>query len=134
MKSLRDRCCCELYDALVLLELLSLFRGNRVRRYAEQEESFASVKDDDVVGFCALCIEERPGTIPIDRVASAWREIGPVLDITVGASGGANEAARPIAVKDVDANLGDRATHDIVHAGPAEGIGPLRLATLQPRS
>jgi hypothetical protein len=46
------------------------------------------------------------------------------LDFTVGASGRANEAARPISVKDVDANLGDRATHDIVHARPAEGIGP----------
>jgi hypothetical protein len=29
------------------------------------------------------------------------------------ASGGANEAARPIFVKDVDANLRDGATHDI---------------------
>jgi hypothetical protein len=33
------------------LELRPLFRGDRFRRHAEQEESFASVKDDDVVGF-----------------------------------------------------------------------------------
>jgi hypothetical protein len=46
------------------------------------------------------------------------------LDFTVSASGRANEAARPIPVEDLDANLGDRATHDIVHARPAERIGP----------
>jgi hypothetical protein len=45
------------------------------------------------------------------------------LDFTVGASGRANEAARPVSVKDADANLGDRATHDIVHARPADAIG-----------
>jgi hypothetical protein len=101
-----------------------LFRGNRVRRRAEQEESLASVKDDEVVVFCTIRSEERPGTIGIDRVASARRDIGPVLDFTVGASGRANEAARPVSVKDADANLGDRATHDIVHARPAHGIGP----------
>ena len=49
--------------------------------------------------------------------------ICPVFDYTVAAPAGANEKDPPISVKDVDANLSDRATHDIVHARPAEGIG-----------
>src|SRR5579864_4722130 len=109
---------------LLHLQPLPLFRGNRFRGHAEQEESFASVKDDEVVAMCAVCIEERPSTIRIDRVASVRREIGPVSDVTVGASGRANEAARPISAVEGDANLGDGAAHDIVHARPAEGIGP----------
>jgi hypothetical protein len=109
---------------LLHLQPLPLFRGNRFRGHAEQEESFASVKDDEVVAMCAVCIEERPGTIRIDRVASVRREIGPVSDVTVGASGRANEAAPPISAVEGDANLGDGAAHDIVHARPAEGIGP----------
>jgi hypothetical protein len=36
---------------LLLLQPYPLFRGNRARRHAEQEESFASVKDDEVVVF-----------------------------------------------------------------------------------
>jgi hypothetical protein len=74
--------------------------------------------------FCTVCIEERPGAVGIDRVASVRRGIGPILDFTVGASGRADEAAHSISVKDVDANLSDRAAHDIVHARPAEGVGP----------
>jgi hypothetical protein len=46
------------------------------------------------------------------------------LDFTVGASGRANDAAHPVSVKDVNANLGDRATHAIVRARPAVAIGP----------
>ena len=110
---------------LLLLQPYPLFRDNRARRHAEQEESLASVKDDDVVAVCAVRIEERPSTIRIDRVASVrCGKIGPGSDFTVGASGRANEAARPISAVEGDANLGDRATHDIVHACPAEGIGP----------
>ena len=105
------------------LDPLPLFRSNRVRRHAEQEESVASVKDDEVVGLCTVRIEKRPRTIWIDRVTSDRREISPVTDITVAASGRANGAARPISVEDVDANLGDRATYDVVHARPAKGIG-----------
>jgi hypothetical protein len=83
-----------LNTALVLhLEPLPLFRGNRIRRHADYEESLASVDDDDVVGFCTVCIEEGPGTIRMNCVASARRGIGPVADITVGASGRANETA-----------------------------------------
>jgi hypothetical protein len=55
------------------LEPLPLFRGNRFQRHAEQEESSASVQDNEVVGLCTVCIEERPGTIRIDRVASVRR-------------------------------------------------------------
>src|SRR4029077_20180936 len=106
------------------LEPRPLFRGNRIWRHAEQEKSLASVKDNDVVGFCTVRIEERPGTIRIDRVASGRPEIGPVQDFTVGTWLGANWATRPISVEDVNSNLGDRAAHHIVHARPAEGIGP----------
>jgi hypothetical protein len=60
------------------------------------------------------------------------RGIGPVSDFTVAASGRANEAARPISVEDVDANFGDRATHDIVHPRPAEGIGPFEAGIATP--
>jgi hypothetical protein len=38
----------------------------------------------------------------MDRVASARREIGPLSDFTVGASGRANEATRPISVEDIE--------------------------------
>ena len=111
--------------SLVLqLDPLALLRGNRSRRHAEQEESLATVKDDEVVAFCTVRIEERPGTIRIDRIASVRREIGPVSDFTVCASRRANEAARPISAVKGDANLGDGAAHDIVHARPAEGVGP----------
>jgi hypothetical protein len=57
------------------LEPLPLFRGNRARQHAEQEEFFASVEDDEVVGFSTVFIEERPSTIRIDRVASVCRVI-----------------------------------------------------------
>src|SRR4029077_6339440 len=106
------------------LEPLPLFRGNRARQHAEQEESFASVEDDEVVGCSTVFIEERPSTIRIDRVASVCRVIGPRSDFTVGASGRADESSHPIFVKS-DANLGDGATHVIVHPRPAEGIGPV---------
>src|SRR5271169_4434141 len=86
-----EKCASNLVSAsLVLLLHLQphpLFRGNRVRRQAEQKESLASVKDDEVIGFCTIRSEDRPGTIGIDRVASARRGIGPVLDFTVGAPG-----------------------------------------------
>ena len=115
------------------LESLPLFRGNRARQHAEQEEFFASVEDDEVVGFSTVFIEERPSTIRIDRVASVCRVIGPRSDFTVAASGCADEASHPIFVKS-DANLGDRATHVIVKPRPAEGIGPVEAgnATVLP--
>ena len=125
-----EKCASNLVSAkLILLLLLDprpLFRDNRARRLAEQEESLASVKDDEVVGFCTIRSEERPGTIRIDRVACvhARRRIGPVLDVTVVASGQARKAERPVSVIDLDADRGDRATHDIVHARPVEAIGP----------
>jgi len=78
------------------LDSVPLFRGNRIRRQAEQEESSAPVQDDDVIAFRTVCIEERPGAIPVNRVASARWGISPVPDIAVGASSRANEAARPI--------------------------------------
>ena len=67
---------------LLLLDPRPLLRDNRSRRHAEQEESLASVKDDEVVGFCTIRSEERPGTIRIDRVACvhAPRRIGPFFD------------------------------------------------------
>ena len=60
------------------LELLPFFRADRIWCHAEQEESLAPVKDNDVVGFFTVGIEERSGTIRIDCVASVRREIGPV--------------------------------------------------------
>jgi hypothetical protein len=100
-----------------------------MRGFPACEESLASVKDDEVVGFCTIRSEERPGTIRIDRVACvhAPRRIGPVLDVTVVASGQASKADRPVSVKDLDADRGDRATHDIVHARPVEAIGPFEV-------
>jgi len=125
-----EKCASNLVSAkLILLLLLDprpLLRDNRSRRHAEQEESLASVKDDEVVGFCTIRSEERPGTIRIDRVAGvhARRRIGPVLDVTVVASGQASKADRPVSVKGLDADRGDRATHDIVHARSEDGIRP----------
>src|SRR5580700_7730623 len=97
-----------------------------MRGFPACEEFLASVKDDEVVGFCTIRSEERPGTIRIDRVACvhAPRRIGPVLDVTVVASGQASKAYRPVSVKGLDADRGDRATHDIVHARPEDGIRP----------
>src|SRR5208283_738561 len=110
---------------LLLLQPYPFFHDNRARRLAEQEESLASVKDDDVVAVCAVRIEERPGTIRMNRVASVrCGFISPRSDYTVGASCVANEAARPISAVEGDAHLGDGATHHIVHARPAEGILP----------
>src|SRR6266849_3203422 len=130
-----EKCASNLVSAplvLLLLQPYPLFRGNRARRHAEQEESLASVKDNEVVAVCAVRIEERPGTIRIDRVASVRREIGPGSDFTVGASGRANEAARPISAVEGDANLGDGATDDIVHSRPAESIGPFEAGNATP--
>ena len=103
---------------LLLLEPRPLCRDNCVRLQIEQEESLASVEDDDVVGFNTVWTwtEERPGTIRIDRVASMRRGICPVLDYTVDARGSANGAALPISVEEGDAKLGDRATHGMVYA------------------
>src|SRR5450755_2120797 len=110
---------------LLLLQPYPLFHGNRVRRLAEHVESLASVNHDDVVAECTVRIEERPGTIPIDRVGSVrCGEIGPGRDIPIGASGVANEAARPISAVGGEAYLGNGATDDIVHSGPAVGILP----------
>src|SRR5262249_4086783 len=107
------------------LEPLRLFRGNRVWRHAEHEESFASVKDDEVVGYGTVCIEERPSPIRIHRLGSDRREINPLSFPTRRSSDlRADEASHPIFVRS-NANLGDRATHVIVHPGPAEGIGPV---------
>src|SRR5208282_1928069 len=94
-----EKCACNLFSAplvlLVLLQPYPLFRDSRARRLAEDEESFASVEDDDVVAVGAVRIEERPRTIRIDRVGSVRRGlIGPGSDFTAGASGVANEAAR----------------------------------------
>ena len=105
---------------LLPLDPRPLFCDRRSRCHAEQEVSLASVKDDEVVQI----VKKRPGTVRIDRVGSvrrrmAVRLICPVQDFTVGASRRANEADRPISVKDVDADLGDRA-HAIVLARPAE--------------
>jgi hypothetical protein len=47
------------------------------------------------------------------------------LDVTVVASGQASKAERPVSVIGLDADRGDRATHDIVHARPEEGIPPV---------
>src|SRR5579872_7312671 len=118
-----EKCASNLVSAplvLVLLDPRPLFRDNRARRHAEQEVSLASVKDDEVLRF----VKKRPGTVRIDRVAPRLEMIGPVFNFTVAASGRANQVDRPFSVLDVDANLGDRATHDIVHARPAEGILP----------
>src|ERR1700693_295234 len=123
-----ERCVSNLVSpplVLLLLQPYPLFHDNRARRLAEQEESLASVNYDDVVAVCAVRIEERPSTIRVDRVGSVrCGLIGPGSDFTVGASGIANEAARPISAVEGDAHLGDGATHDIVHARPAEGILP----------
>ena len=82
---------------LLLFQPYPLFRGNRVQQHTEQEESLASVKDNEVVGACAVRIEERPRTIRIDRVESVrCGEIGPGSDSTVTASGVANGAPESI--------------------------------------
>jgi len=110
---------------ILRLDPRHLCRDNRVRPQTEQEESLASLEDDDVVGFTTVWIEERPGTIRIDRVASVRSGlIGPVPDCTVDARGSANGAALPISVEEGDAKLGDRARHGIVYARVEEGIGP----------
>lgn len=123
-----EKCASNLASAplvLLLLQPYSLSRDNPVRLKADQGESLASVKDDDVVGFCTICIEERAGTIRIDRVASVRpRAIGPVVGLNVADSGRASNAALPVSVKDVEAHLGNRATQGFVHARPAPGIGP----------
>ena len=103
-----EKCASNLASApsvlLVHLQTSTLFRGNRSGRHAEQEESLASIKNDEVIDFCTIRSEDRLRTIRIDGVAPARRGIGPVLDFTVVASGRANEAARPVSVKDVDMN------------------------------
>src|ERR1039458_8353230 len=91
-----EKCASNLVSAplvLLLLQPYPLFRGNRARRHAEQEESLASVKDNEVFAVCAVRVEERPRTIRMDRVASVrCGVIGPGSDFTVTASGRANEA------------------------------------------
>src|SRR5271155_5309046 len=114
---------------LLLIQPYSLSRDDLVRLKAHHGESLASVKDDDVAEFCASCIGERAGTIRIDRVASVRpRDIGPVVGLGVADSGRASDAARPFSVKEVEARLGNRATHGSVHARPAPGIGPFKAA------
>jgi hypothetical protein len=76
-----------------------------------------------------LCVPSGSKNDPVqsglDRIASVrCGFIGPGSDYTVGASGVANEAARPISAVEGDAHLGDGVAHDIVHARPAEGILP----------
>jgi hypothetical protein len=123
-----EKCASNLVSAplvLLLLQPYSLSRDNFVRLKAHHGESLASVKDDHVGEFCATCIGERAGTIRIDRVASVRpRDIGPVVGFRVAGSGRASDAARPVSVKEVEAHLGNRATHVFVHARPAPGIGP----------
>src|SRR5215472_3448642 len=123
-----EKCASHLVSAPLVLLLLQphpLPTDNRGCQHAHHGESLASVKDDDVLGICTSRIEERPGTIWIDLVASARPlDIGPVYNFTVLASGLANDAARPFTVKEVDANLSDRATQLIVHARKVEGILP----------
>src|SRR5208282_810316 len=123
-----EKCASNLVSAplvLLLLQPYSLSRDNFVRLKADHGESLASVKDDDVLDFCTICIEERAGTIWIDRVASVRpRDIGPVVGLRVADSGRASDAARPVSVKDVETHLSNRATHGFVHARPAPGIGP----------
>lgn len=134
-----EKCASTLVSAQLVLILLvqpyPLFHDSRALRLAEHEESLASVHYDDVVAVCAVRIEVRPRTIWIDRVGSVRSGlIGPGSDFTAGASGVANGAARPISAVEGDANLGDGAAvvkacaigtaHEIVHAHPAEGIGP----------
>src|SRR5580704_9246006 len=123
-----EKCASNLVSAplvLLLLQPRPLSRDNLARLKADHGESLASVKDDDVLDFCTTCIEERPGTIRIDRVASVRpRDIGPVVGFRVADSGRASDAARPVSVKEVEAHLGNRATHVFVHARPAPGIGP----------
>jgi hypothetical protein len=71
---------------VLLLQPYPLFHDSRARRHAEQEDSLASVNYDDVVAVCAVRIEERPGTIWIDRVGSVGRGfIPPGSDYTAGA-------------------------------------------------
>src|SRR6202050_2270158 len=109
----------------LLLQPCSLSRDNFVRLKADHGESLDSFKDDNVLDFCTICIEERAGTIWIDRVASVRpRDIGPVVGFGVADSGRASDAARPVSVKEVEAHLGNRATHGFVRARPAPGIGP----------
>jgi len=120
---------------VLLLQPYPLFHDGCARRLAEHEKSLASVNYDDVVAVCAVRIEERPRTIWIDRVGSVrCGLIGPGSDFTGGASGVANEAARPISAVEGDAHFGDGATmakalaigtaREIVHTRPAEGILP----------
>jgi hypothetical protein len=91
---------------LLRLQPHALSRENIARLVAGQGESLASVKDDDVAGFSTICIEERAGAIPIDRVASVRPgAIGPVVVSINAASGRANGAALPVSVKDVEAHL-----------------------------
>jgi hypothetical protein len=59
---------------LLLLDPRPLFRDNRSRRHGQQEISFASVKDDEVLQF----VKKRPGTVRINRVASRLQLIEPV--------------------------------------------------------
>ena len=76
-----EKCASNLVSAplvLILLDPCQLCRDSRARLQIEQEESLASVEDDDVVGFCTIHSEERPGTIRIDRVASMRPGICPV--------------------------------------------------------
>ena len=133
-----EKCASNLVSAplvFLLLQPYPLFHHRRARRLAEHEESLASIHYDDVVAVCAVRIEERSRTIRIDRVGSVrCGLIGPGSDFTGGASGVANEAARPISAVEGDAHLGDGATfakalaigtaRKIVHAHPAEGILP----------
>src|SRR5208282_1174404 len=110
----------------LLIQPYSLSRDDLVRLKAHHGESLAPVKDDDVAEFCATCIGERAGTIRIDRIASVRpRDIGPVVGLGVAGSGRASDAARPVSVKEVEAHLGNRAAHVLVHARPAPGISPL---------
>src|SRR5580693_2245133 len=88
---------------VLLLEPYCLSRDNLVRLKAHQGESLTSVKDDDVAEFCATCIEQRAGTIRIDRVASVRpRDIGPVVGSRVASSGRPSDAALHVSVEDVE--------------------------------
>src|SRR5271168_2057317 len=65
-----EKCASDLVSAplvLLLLQPYPLSRNNLVRLKADHRESLACVKDDDVLDFCTLCIEERAGAIRIDR-------------------------------------------------------------------
>ena len=123
-----EKCASNVVSAplVLLLQPHPLSADNRVWHHAHHGESLASVKDDDVVALCTIRTEQRPGTISMDFVASVRpRQNGPVYRCTVLASGLTNDAAHPFSVKDVNAKLGDRPTHDFAHAREVEGVGPL---------